>query len=365
MSDTILIHHQEAAPTSIDERALEQFSGKVMADVGSALAVLLSFIGDQTGVYRAMRDLGPSGFEEIAEAAGVDARYLLEWLSANAAAGYVDYDPEQETFRLSPEQAIVLAQEGHPACFQGFMQQVTAQFTTHEKAIDTFRSGKGRGWEDHHACCFCGTDRFFRPGYAANLIGAWLPALEGVVEKLQSGATVADVGCGHGSSTILMAEAFPKSTFHGFDFHRPSVQEARNGAASVGLANVSFETAAAKSYPGNSYDLVCMFDALHDMGDPVGAARHIRETLAPDGTLMLVEPLAGDSLADNLNLVSQLFYAASTLICTPASRAQEVGLALGAQAGEKRIVEVLREAGFTRIRRAAETPVNMIIEARP
>lgn len=352
-------------PAAIDEQALEQFAGKVMADVGSALAVLLSFIGDQTGVYRAMRDLGPSRSEEIARAAGVDERYLLEWLSANAAAGYVGYDPEDETFALSPEQAIVLAQEGHPACFQGFMQQVTAQFTTHDKAIEIFRSGKGRGWEDHHSCCFCGTDRFFRPGYAANLIGNWLPALDGVVAKLEAGATIADVGCGHGSSTVLLAEAFPRSTVHGFDFHGPSIEEARRRAAAAGVANVAFETSTAKSYPGGGYDLVCMFDALHDMGDPVGAARHIRETLAADGTLMLVEPLAGNALEENLNLVSQLFYAASTLICTPASRAQEVGLALGAQAGEKRIAKVLREAGFTRIRRAAETPVNMIIEARP
>lgn len=365
MSDTILIHRQDAAPPPVDEQALEQFSHRVMADVGAALAVLLSFIGDQTGVYRAMRDLGPSRPDAIADAAGVDARYLLEWLSANAAAGYVDYNPEAGTFSLSPEQAIVLAQEGHPACFQGFMQQVTAQYTTHEKAIDTFRSGKGRGWDDHHACCFCGTDRFFRPGYAANLTSAWLPALDGMVERLEAGASVADVGCGHGSSTLLMAQAFPASTFRGFDFHEPSVVAARKGAATAGLANVAFETAAAKSYPGSGYDLVCMFDALHDMGDPVGAARHIRETLAPDGMLMLVEPLAGDTLTENLNLVSQLFYAASTLICTPASRAQEVGLALGAQAGERKITAVLREAGFTQIRRAAETPVNMILEARP
>ena len=349
----------------VDEQALEQFSGKVMSDVGSALAILLAFIGDQTGVYRAMRTLGPSTSDAIARAAGVDPRYLLEWLSANAAHGYVDYDPVADTFSLPPEKAIVLAEEGHPACFQGFMQQVTAQFTTHDKAIDIFRSGEGRGWEDHHACCFCATDRFFRPGYAVHLIDAWLPALDGVVAKLEAGAKVADVGCGHGSSTILMASAFPNSTFVGFDFHGPSVDEARRNAQAAGVGNARFETAAAKTYPGAPYDLVCMFDALHDMGDPVGAARHIRETLAADGTLMLVEPLAGDRLADNLNLVSQLFYAASTLICTPASRAQEVGLALGAQAGEKRITDVLREAGFTRIRRAAETPVNMIIEARP
>ncbi|MFN3388024.1 MAG: class I SAM-dependent methyltransferase [Allosphingosinicella sp.] len=353
------------SPPPVDEQALEQFAGKVMGDVGGALAVLLSFIGDQTGIYRALRDRGPSTAADLAEAAQVDARYLLEWLSANAAAGYVGYDPATGRFSLSPEQAVVLAQEGHPACFQGMMQLVVAQFATYEKAIDTFRSGTGRGWEDQHACCFCGVDRFFRPGYVVHLVEEWLPALDGVVEKLRAGGRVADVGCGLGSSTMLLAEAFPNSVIHGIDFHAASIAAAREAAAARGIGNATFEATSAKDYGGRGYDLVCMFDALHDMGDPVGAARHIRETLAPDGTLMLVEPLAGDRLEDNFNLVSQLFYSSSTLICTPASRAQEVGLALGAQAGERRLAEVLREAGFTRIRRASETATNMVIEARP
>lgn len=350
----------------IDVEKLEEFAGKVMADIAGAMTLLLGYIGDQTGVYRAMRDNGPRTASELASIAGVDERYLREWLSAQAAAGYVNYHPESETFSVTPEQAIVLAEEGHPACMHGFIQQLTAQFTTHDKAIETFRSGSGRGWEDHHSCCFCGTDRFFRAGYNANLIDHWLPALDGVEDKLIAGARVADIGCGLGSSTLLMAEAYPHSRFEGFDFHGPSIDEANERAMGAGLqGRVRFETRAAKQTPANDYDLVCMFDSLHDMGDPVGAARSIRNSLAEDGVLMLVEPLAGDSLSDNLNLLGQIFYAASTLICTPASKAQEVGLALGAQAGEKRLSEVLREAGFTRIRRATETPTNMVLEARP
>lgn len=356
-----------ATDTSIvDMKKVEEFAGKVMTDFGGALALLLSFIGDQTGVFRALRDGGRMGAGALANAAGVDARYLREWLGAQAAAGYVNYHAEDETFSLSPEQAVVLAQEGHPACMQGFAQFVVSQFTTHDKAVDVFRTGVGRAWGDHHSCCFCGTDRFFRPGYMANLVESWLPALDGVVEKLQRGARVADVGCGHGSSTALLAESFPASFIEGFDFHAPSIEAAREHAQEAGVAaNTSFEALAAKELPAKGYDLVCMFDALHDMGDPVGAARHIRECLAPDGTFMVVEPLAGDSLSDNMHLLGQLFYSSSTLVCTPASRAQEVGLALGAQAGEKRITEVLRQAGFTRIRRAAETQTNMVIEARP
>lgn len=350
----------------IDVQKLEEFTGKVMGDIAGAMAALLGYIGDQTGVYRALRDHGPCTATELAGAASVDERYLLEWLSAQAAAGYIDYQPEAETFSISSEQAIVLATEGHPACMQGFIQQLTAQFSTHDKAVETFRSGEGRGWEDHHACCFCGTDRFFRAGYNANLIDHWLPALDGVDDLLRAGARVADIGCGLGSSTLLMAEAYPESSFDGFDFHAESIDEANKRAAAAGLsARVRFETRSAKETPAESYDLVCMFDCLHDMGDPVGAARRIRECLAVDGTLMLVEPMAGDTLSDNLNTIGQIFYSASTLICTPASKAQEVGLALGAQAGEKRLTEVLRQAGFTRIRRATETPTNIVLEARP
>ncbi|MGD2054721.1 MAG: class I SAM-dependent methyltransferase [Gammaproteobacteria bacterium] len=352
--------------TEIDEEQLNAFTGKVMEDIGGSFAILLSFIGDQTGVYRTLRDIGPCTITELARLSNVDERYLREWLSAQAAADYVVYDAENDTFSVTPEQAVVLAQEGHPACMQGLFQQLVSQFTTHEKAVDTFRSGAGRPWSDHHGCCFCGTDRFFRPGYAANLINAWLPALDGITKKLTSGAKVADVGCGHGSSTVLMAQAFPESTFIGYDFHAPSIVTATNKANEAGLGdNIQFVTEGAGQISSDTFDLICMFDALHDMGDPVGVARHLRKCLSPDGTLMLVEPLAGDELKDNLHLLGQIFYSASTVICTPASRAQEVGLALGAQAGEKRLTAVLKQAGFSHVRRATETDTNMVLEARP
>lgn len=355
-----------AQQTKTEAERIEEFAGKVTTDIGGALAALLAYVGDQNGVYRALRDHGPADSATLAAAAGVDERYLREWLGGQAAAGYVTYDPEGERFSLTPEQAAVLAEDGHPACLQGFIQLLVAQYAGHEKATAVFRTGEGRPWSDHPACCFCGTDRFFRPGYAANLVESWIPALEGAEAKLKAGAKVADVGCGLGSSTILMAEAFPASSFHGFDFHGPSVETARARAEEAGVsANARFEVAPAKDLPEGGFDLICLFDALHDMGDPVGAARHLRERLAPGGALMLVEPLAGDSLSENLHLLGQLFYSASTLICTPASRAQEVGLALGAQAGQKRLTEVLAEAGFTRVRRATETHTNMVLEARP
>lgn len=352
--------------TGVDPQRLEEFAGKLMQDVGGALALLLAYIGDQTGIYRQLRDGGPSTATELAQRAGVDERYLREWLGGQAAAGYVAYERETDTFSLAPEQALVLAREGHAACVQGLVQQVVAQFTTHERAVEVFRSGSGRAWGEHHACCFCGTDRFFRTGYAAHLVDSWLPALEGVSAKLEKGAKVADVGCGLGSSTVLMAQAFPGSTFHGFDFHRPSIERARQKALDAGVgSNTRFDEVDAKRIPAARYDLICMFDALHDMGDPVGVAARLRECLAADGTLMLVEPLAGDSLTENLHLLGQIFYSASTLICTPASRDQEVGRALGAQAGERTLTGILGEAGFTRVRRAAETATNMVLEARP
>ncbi len=349
-----------------DPDRLEAFAGKVMGDIGGSFAVLLSFMGDQAGVYRALRDIGPCSTTELARLSQVDERYLREWLSAQAAAGYVCYHEEDDTFSLGPEQALVLAQEGHPACLQGLFQLLVSQFTAHDRAVDTFRTGAGRPWGEHHGCCFCGTDRFFRPGYAANLLESWLPALDGVTARLTQGAKVADVGCGYGSSTVLMAQAFPNSTFVGYDFHEPSIKAAEDKARGAGADfNTRFVTSSAKEIDEGEFDLICMFDALHDMGDPVGAARHLRSRLTPNGTLMLVEPLAGDDLTDNLHLLGQIFYSASTLICTPASRAQEVGLALGAQAGEKRISAVLQEAGFTRTRRATETDTNMVLEARP
>lgn len=349
----------------VDLQKLEALTGKVMADAAGAGAGLLAYIGDQTGVYRAMVALGRALPARIAAEAGVDERYLREWLGAQSAAGYVTFHGEDETFSLSPEQALVFAAEGHPACMQGYFQLNLSLASTHETAVEVFRSGRGRGWGEHNDCLFCGVGRFFRGGYVAHLLEAWIPALDGVREKLQRGAKVADVGCGHGSSTILMAQAWPLSRFEGIDFHQPSVDDARVHAEQAGVArNTTFTRAAATDYDGRGYDLVCLFDALHDMGDPVGAARHIRSTLKPDGTLMLVEPLAGDSMAENMHLVGQIFYQGSTLICTPAAKAQG-DLQLGAQAGEKRLTEVLKAAGFSRVRRAAQTMTNMVIEARP
>lgn len=350
--------------TQVDEGRLQELAGKVVGDIAGAMGVFMAYIGDQSGVYRAMRDSGPTTLEELASKTRLNPKYLHQWLGSNAAAGYVTYDATEDRFSLSPEQAIVFAEEGHPACLQGFFQAVVSQYETNQEAVDTFISGRGRPWGDHSRCLFCGTDRFFRPGYAANLLENWIPALDGVEEKLKAGAKIADIGCGHGSSTVLMAEAFPNSKIYGIDFHQPSIEEARKRAQSVGVTNVEFIVAKAQDYPGDGFDFACIFDALHDMGDPVGAARHIRETMKPGGTFMLVEPLAGDSMAENLHPLGQIFYGFSTTVCTPASLAQEVGLGLGAQAGEKKLTEVLRQAGFQNIRRATQTDTNMVLEVR-
>jgi SAM-dependent methyltransferase len=351
---------------TIDQDRLDQFMGRFVADLGAAMSAALVVIGDRLGLYRAMADGGPVTAEELARRTGTEARYVLEWLSNQAAGGYVSYNPEEESFFLAPEQSLALAQEGSPAFVPGAFQVATALIKDEEKIAEAFVAGHGGGWHEHHHDLFTGTERFFRPGYAANLISAWLPALEGVQAKLQSGARVADVGCGHGASTLLMAEAFPRSSFVGFDYHEASIDHAGKAAREAGLdGRVRFEVAPAKEYPGEGYDLVAMFDCLHDMGDPAGAAAHVLQTLAADGTWMIVEPYAGDRLQDNLTPVGRVFYGASTLVCTPASRDQEVGLALGAQAGEARLREVVTEGGFTRFRRATETPFNLVLEARP
>lgn len=346
-----------------DQEKFEALQGKVMGDVGGAVGLFMAYIGDQSGVYSALEAHGPCSHAELAELAGLDPRYLREWLSANAAFGYVNYDGDTDRFSLSPEQAAIFAHEGQPTCMQGFFQSVIGQIATHDTAVDVFRSGRGRPWGEHHACCFCGTDRFFRPGYVANLVDNWIPALAGVQQKLEAGAHVADVGCGRGSSSLLMAECYPNSNIHGFDFHQPSILAASEEAAERKLGNVEFRVSTAKEFPGNEYDLICIFDALHDMGDPLGAAKHIRDSLKPGGTFMLVEPMAGDSLADNLNLLSGIFYGFSTTVCVPTSRSQEVGIGLGAQAGEQRLTQILNEAGFSHVRRATETPTNMVLEA--
>ncbi len=347
-----------------DPKVLEQLVGKVVGDVAGAMGVFMAYLGDQAGVYHALDEAGPSTVEELASKTGLNPKYLHEWLGANAAAGYVTYDGVNERFSLSQEQALVFTREGQPACMQGFFQAIVAQYETHAKAVKTFQSGKGRPWSQQSKCCFCSTDRFFRPGYAANLVENWIPALDGVDAKLKSGAKIADIGCGHGSSSILLAQAYPKSKVYAFDFHEPSIIEARQKAKAAGVKNVRFAVARAQDFPGKDFDLACIFDALHDMGDPVGAARHIRESLGPKGTFMLVEPLAGDSMSENLHPLGQIFYAFSTVICTPASLAQEVGLGLGAQAGQKRLTAVLNQAGFSHVRRAAETPTNMVLEVK-
>ena len=348
----------------MDQTRFEELQGKVMGDVGGALGLLMAYIGDQAGVYCALEEQGPITHTALAQSTGLNERYLREWLSANAALGYVDYDAGEDSFSLSPEQAAIFSHEGEPTCMQGFFQAVIGQIATHETALEVFKTGRGRPWGEHHTCCFCGTDRFFRPGYVANLVNSWIPALDGVKEKLEAGARVADIGCGHGSSSILMAQQYPSAIIHGFDFHQPSIQAAQEEAESKNLSNVEFRVSSAKEFPGADYDLICIFDALHDMGDPLGAARHIRDSLRPGGTFMLVEPMAGDSLAENLNLLSGIYYSFSTTVCVPTSKAQEVGLGLGAQAGEARLTQILHEAGFSQVRRATETPTNIVLEAR-
>ena len=350
---------------SVDQAKLDEFMGRFVGDLGAAMSAALVVIGDRLGLYRAMADGEPVSAEQLAERTGTDPRYVREWLSNQAAGGYVGYDPAGKVFFLTPEQSLALAQEGSPAFVPGAFQVATALTKDEEKIADAFVGRHGVGWHEHHHDLFSGTERFFRPGYAANLISSWIPALDGVQTKLESGGSVADVGCGHGASTILMAQAFPRVRFVGFDYHEASIERARAAAADAGLGDrVSFEIASAKQYPGDEYDLVAMFDCLHDMGDPVGAAAHVLETLASDGTWLIVEPYAGDRLEDNLGPVGRVFYGASTLVCTPASRDQEVGLALGAQAGEARLREVVTAGGFTRFRRATETPFNLVLEAR-
>lgn len=353
------------APT-IDAARLQEFMGRFVQDLGAGTTAPLVVLGDKLGLYKAMADGEPVTPAELARRTDCHERYVREWLCQQAASGYVEYDPASATFRLPPEQALALADEDGPAFIPGAFQVLAAMIKDGPHIAERFRSGEGFGWHEHDDDLYEGTERFFRPGYLANLVDAWLPALDGVTEKLQAGALVADIGCGHGASTILMAQAYPRSAFVGSDYHEASVQAARRAAERAGVADrVTFEIASAKRFTGGPYDLVCVFDALHDMGDPVGVVRHVRSRLAPDGTWMIVEPYANDAVEDNLNPVGRVFYAASTIICTPASLSQEVGLALGAQAGERRLTEVLAEGGFGHVRRAAETPFNLVLEARP
>jgi SAM-dependent methyltransferase len=348
-------------PVTLDQKKVEEFLGKAISDVAATFHAGLVLIGDKLGLYRAMAGAGPLTPAELATRTGAHERYVREWLSAQAAGGYVTYDPATGRFTLPPEQAFLLLDADLPGAFQLSVGSIRDE----PKITDAFRTGAGVGWHEHDAGVYEGCERFFRPGYAMNLVSQWIPALDGVKARLEAGGRVADVGCGHGASTIIMGQAFPRATITGFDYHPASIEAARQAADKAGVGDrVSFEVSAAKGYPGTGYDLVTFFDCLHDMGDPVGAARHVRKSLATGGVWMLVEPFANDRLEDNLNPVGRLYYAASTLLCTPASLSQEVGLALGAQAGENRLREVLTEAGFTCVRRVAQTPANMILEVR-
>jgi SAM-dependent methyltransferase len=342
---------------------LNELVGKLVGDLGVSLAGASILLGDRLGLYKAMADGAPVNPSQLAKKTNLHERYLREWLCGQAASGYIEYNSETDAFSLSPEQAMAFAEEGSPAFFAGAFDVVQSTYLDEPKVAEAFRSGKGVGWHEHSKCLFSGTERFFRPGYNANLVPNWIPSLDGVDEKLKSGIKVADVGCGHGASTIVMAQAYPHSEFFGFDDHKPSIERAKTLAQEAGVADrITFAQASAKEFPGEGYDLVAFFDCLHDMGDPVGAGKHVKESLAEDGTWMIVEPFAHDQLKDNLNPVGQVFYHASTFICTPASLSQEVALGLGAQAGESKLRQVATEAGFKHFRRATETPFNMIFE---
>ncbi len=352
--------------SDIDVDKLMAFVFRAVDEVGATLNTALVVMGDRLGLYRALADAGPLTSDELARRTDTSERYVREWLSAQAAGGFVEYDPATDRFSLPPEYAVALTDESSPAFLPGFYQIALGSLHDSPRITEAAKSGAGIGWQDHVSDVHEGCERFFRPGYNANLVATWLPALDGVTDKLERGATVADVGCGHGASTILMAQAFPHSTFVGSDYDPGSIETAQRRAEAAGVRDrVRFDAAAASGFKGKNYDLVTMFDCLHDMGDPVGAARHVREALAPDGTWMIVEPAAGDALVDNLNPVGRAYYSFSTLLCCPSSLSQEVGAALGAQAGEARIRDVVTSAGFSRFRRVTETPFNIVYEARP
>ena len=352
------------APT-INMDKLNAFIGQFVSDLGASAHAGMVVIGEKLGLYKALAT-GAMNSAELAARTNTDERYLREWLASQAAGGYITYDPTTNKFSLSEEQAFTMANEDSPAYLPGAFELALGSLAAVPRIAESFRTGAGMGWHEHDDRVFHGCEKFFRPGYAANLVSSWIPSLTDVRQKLEAGARVADVGCGKGASTLLMAKAFPKSQFFGFDYHDKSLEAARESARREGLADrVSFEVAKAKEFPGKDYDFVAVFDCLHDMGDPVGAAAHVRKSLAKDGTWMIVEPYANDQLKDNLNPVGRVYYSFSTLLCTPCSRSQEVAACLGAQAGEKRIHDVVSSAGFTRFRRATETPFNIVYEARP
>lgn len=350
----------------MDEAKLNAFMGQMLADLGGAFSIGLVRVGAELGLYKALHTQGAMTAQELAGATNCAERYVREWASAQAASNYIAYDAASKKFSIPPEQAAVFADEESPVYMVAAFDSAAAYLESQEKINDAFRTGAGVAWGDQAGCLFCAVARFFRPGYKANLINQWLPALDGVVEKLERGAKVADVGCGHGYSTVLMAEAFPNSEFIGYDFHPDSISEANKHAAEHGVSErCKFEVGGSTDFPGKDFDLVTFFDCLHDMGDPAGASAHVCKSLKQDGTWMVVEPNAGDALEDNLNPVGRLFYSASTMVCVPCSLSQDVGAALGAQAGEAKLREVITSGGFSHFRRATETPFNMILEARP
>jgi SAM-dependent methyltransferase len=350
---------------AIDMDKLNAFVGRFVGDLGATVHAGMVVIGEKLGLYKALA-VRPMNSAELAAETGTDERYVREWLASQAAGGYVTYDEKAKKFSLTEEQAFALVNEDSPAYLPGAFELALGSLAAVPRITESFRSGAGMGWNEHDEGVFHGCEKFFRPGYAANLMSSWIPALDGVQQRLEAGAQVADVGCGKGASTILMANAFPKSHFFGFDYHEQSIQGARESAKRQQVdGHVTFEVAKAKEFPGKEYDFVTVFDSLHDMGDPVGAATHVLQSLRKDGTWMIVEPFANDELKDNLNPVGRVYYGFSTLLCTPCSRSQEVGLCLGAQSGEARIREVVTSAGFTRFRRATETPFNIVYEARP
>lgn len=350
----------------IDEGRLNALAERVVGEFGAMATAPLVVLGDRLGLYKAMAGAGPLTVDQFSERTRLRLRYAQEWLNAQAAAGFVDYDAATQHYTLSPESAMVFADEDSPAFMGGGFEVLMSLYLDLDKVQRAFVDGSGLGWHEHSPCLFTGTERFFRAGYHQHLAAEWIPALDGMQARLEKGARVADVGCGHGASTLVMAQAFPNSQFIGYDYHAPSIAAARQRAEAAGLTDrVRFEVAGAKNYPGRAFDLVAFFDCLHDMGDPVGAAGHVRETLKPDGTWLIVEPFAHDKVEDNLNPVGRIYYAASTLVCTPCSLSQEVGLGLGAQAGEARLRQVAHDGGFSRFRRATETPFNLVFEARP
>ncbi len=355
-----------ASPSSFDPGKLQDFMHRMVGEAGAVFSAPLVVLGDKLGFYRALDGAGGLTSTELAERTGTHERYVREWLNNQAAGGIVTYDPETDRYTLPHEHAAVFVEDKGPAYIPSMFGVLVTALRNEDRLLEAFRTGKGIGWHEHDDSLFCGTEKFFKPGYRMSLVNEWIPALDGVQDKLRRGAVVADIGCGHGASTILMAQAYPASTFVGFDYHEASIRQAQERAREAEVADrVTFEAASAKEFPGRDYDLVTVFDALHDMGDPAGAAAHVRQSLAKDGTWMIVEPYAGDRVEDNLSPIGRIFYAASTVVCTPASKSQEVGLALGAQAGEARIREVVTQGGFTRFRRATETPFNLVFEARP